>query len=54
MPNSRSKRHATEQIIEKLREDDAWLNAGRGLAQVIRHPGVGAASITTGVNHAAG
>ena len=34
------KRHTPEQIVVKLREADALLNAGQSLGQVIQHLGV--------------
>jgi putative transposase len=34
---SRRKRHTPEQIVAKLREADALLNAGQSLARVIQH-----------------
>jgi transposase-like protein len=34
---SRRKRHSPEQIVAKLREADALLNAGQSLARVIQH-----------------
>jgi len=34
---SRRKRHTPEQIVAKLREADALLNAGQSLAQVLQH-----------------
>ena len=34
---SRRKRHTPEQIVAKLGEADALLNAGQSLAQVIQH-----------------
>ncbi len=37
---SRRKRHTPEQIVVKLREVDALLNAGQSLGQVIQHLGV--------------
>ncbi len=40
----RRKRHTPEQIIGKLREADALLNAGRSVAQVIQHLGVSEAT----------
>lgn len=44
MSNSRRKRHAPQQIIQKLREGDALLNAGQSVAQVIQHLGVSEAT----------
>jgi len=41
---SRGKRNAPEQIVVKLREADALLNAGRSLGQVIQHLGVSEAT----------
>lgn len=34
MSERRRKRHSPDQIISKLREVDAWLNAGESIAQV--------------------
>lgn len=34
MSERRRKRHSPEQIISKLREADAWLNAGESIAQI--------------------
>lgn len=36
MSEKRRKRHSPDQIINKLREADAWLNAGESLAQVLQ------------------
>jgi transposase-like protein len=41
---SRRKRHSPEQIVGKLREADAMLNAGRSVAQVVQHLGVSEAT----------
>ena len=41
---SRRKRHAPEQIVARLGEADALLNAGQSLAQVIQHLGVSEAT----------
>lgn len=41
---SRRKRHRPEQIVVKLREADALLNAGQSLGQVIQHLGVSEAT----------
>lgn len=41
---SKGKRHRPEQIVEKLREADALLNAGQSVAQVIQHLGVSEAT----------
>jgi len=41
---SRRKRHTPEQIVVKLREGDALLNAGQSLGQVIQHLGVSEAT----------
>jgi transposase-like protein len=41
---SRRKRHTPEQIVAKLREADALLNAGQSLARVIQHLGVSEAT----------
>ena len=41
---SRRKRHTPEQIVAKLREADALLNAGQSLGQVIQHLGVSEAT----------
>ena len=38
------KRHTPEQVVAKLREADALLNAGQSLAQVIQHLGVSEAT----------
>jgi len=38
------KRHTPQQIIEKLREADALLNAGQSIAHVIQHLGVSEAT----------
>jgi transposase-like protein len=38
------KRHSPEQIIVKLREADALLNAGQNVGQVIQHLGVSEAT----------
>jgi transposase-like protein len=38
------KRHTPEQIVAKLREADALLNAGQSLAQVIQHLAVSEAT----------
>jgi len=40
----RRKRHTPEQIVAKLREADALLNAGQSLGQVIQHLGVSEAT----------
>jgi transposase-like protein len=34
------KRHSPEQIVQKLRDGDAMLNAGKSVAEVIQHLGV--------------
>lgn len=39
MSNKR-KRHSPQQIVDKLREADALLNAGQSVGQVIQHLGV--------------
>lgn len=36
MSEKRRKRHTPEQVISKLRDADAWLNAGESLAQVLQ------------------
>jgi putative transposase len=36
MSEKRRKRHSPEQVINKLREADAWLNAGESIAQVLQ------------------
>lgn len=36
MTNKRKKRHTPEQIVKKLRDADAMLNAGKELAQVLQ------------------
>ena len=41
---SRRKRHTPEQIVAKLREADALLNAGQSVARVIKHLGVSEAT----------
>lgn len=41
---SRGKRHTPEQIVVRLREADALLNAGQSLGQVIQHLGVSEAT----------
>ena len=41
---SRRKRHTPEQIVVKLREADALLNAGQSPARVIQHLGVSEAT----------
>ena len=41
---SRRKRHTPEQIVARLREADALLNAGQSSAQVIQHLGVSEAT----------
>lgn len=41
---SRGKRHSPEQIVVRLREADALLNAGQSLGQVIQHLGVSEAT----------
>lgn len=38
------KRHTPEQIVAKLREADALLNAGQSVGQVIQHLGVSEAT----------
>ena len=39
MSNKR-KRHSPQQIVDKLREADALLNAGQSVGQVVQHLGV--------------
>jgi transposase-like protein len=34
------KRHSPEQIVQKLRDGDAMLNAGKSVAEVVQHLGV--------------
>lgn len=34
------KRHSPEQIVQKLRDGDAMLNAGKTVAEVVQHFGV--------------
>lgn len=34
------KRHSPEQIVQKLRDGDAMLNAGKSVAEVLQHLGV--------------
>jgi hypothetical protein len=46
----RRKRHTLEQIVGKLREADALLNAGQSLGQVIQHLGVSEATYHLGGN----
>jgi putative transposase len=41
---SRRRRHSPAQIVERLREADALLNAGQSVAQVIQHLGVSEAT----------
>lgn len=41
---SRRKRHSPEQIVQKLREADALLNAGQTIAQVLQRLGVSEAT----------
>jgi len=41
---NRRKRHTPEQIVMRLREADALLNAGQSVAQVIQHLGVSEAT----------
>lgn len=41
---SKQKRHTPEQIVNRLREVDALLNAGQSVAQVIQHLGVSEAT----------
>jgi transposase-like protein len=41
---SRRRRHTPGQIIERLREADALLNAGQSVAQVIQHLGISEAT----------
>ena len=41
---SKRKRHSPEQIVEKLREADALLNAGQTIGQVLQRLGVSAAT----------
>jgi len=36
MAEKRRKRHSPEQIVRKLRDADAMLNAGKDLAEVLR------------------
>lgn len=40
MSERRRKRHSPDQIINKLREADGWLNAGESIAQVCQKLGV--------------
>jgi putative transposase len=40
MSKNKRKRHSPQQIVEKLREADALLNAGQSVGQVIQHLGV--------------
>lgn len=44
MSERRRKRHSPDQIISKLREADAWLNAGESIAQVCQKLGVSEAT----------
>ena len=41
---SKRKRHSPEQIVQKLREADALLNAGQTIAQVLQRLGVSEAT----------
>jgi len=41
---SRRKRHTPEQIVGRLREAGALLNAGQSLVQVIQHLGISEAT----------
>ena len=41
---SRGKRHTPDQIVDRLREADALLNAGQSVAQVIQRLGVSEAT----------
>jgi len=41
---SRRKRHSPEQIVQKLREADALLNAGQTIAQVLQRLGISEAT----------
>ncbi len=34
------KRHSPEQVVQKLRDGDAMLNAGKSVAEVVQHLGV--------------
>ena len=40
MPRGTGKRHSPTQIVEKLRDGDAMLNAGKTVAEVVQHLGV--------------
>lgn len=40
----KGKRHTPEQIVRKLRQAEAMLNAGQSVAQVIQHLGVSEAT----------
>jgi putative transposase len=40
MTKQGGKRHSPEQIVSKLRDGDAMLNAGKGVAEVVQHLGV--------------
>ena len=44
-PQKRSKRHTPEQIVAKLRDADAMLNAGKDLAAVLQSLGVSEATL---------
>ncbi len=37
------KHHSPEQIVQKLRDGDALLNAGKSVAEVVQHLGVSVA-----------
>lgn len=40
MPRGIGKRHSPSQIVEKLRDCDAMMNAGKTVSEVIQHLGV--------------
>lgn len=42
--SKKRKRHTPQQVVEKLREADALLNAGQSTAHVIQHLGVSEAT----------
>lgn len=44
MSEKKRKRHSPEQIVARLREADALLNAGQSVGQVVQHLGVSEAT----------
>jgi putative transposase len=42
--SKKRKRHSPQQIVDRLREADALLNAGRSIGQVVQHLGVSEAT----------